>query len=293
MRTVVALLLFALILPTAAAAARRSVRWDLPVDRVDHFRFQSTHTVDAAESNTVGVEIAAFTTQVGGTLEARVPRVFRDATTALLARVVGVRWSVMRDGREHVLDSAKIEGRSVSLRVDDGGALLDGVGWSEFAGAGGGFDAFADVFLGARWPLPMEWPNERPSGRFLRQRLTIDAFTDRDTEWQLRYERAPAPADCGRCRAIRYHGTAVEVAVDRHPARGGRLEGEGTVEGLLIFEPGSTRLRSHHWSQRWDRRFSAGVGDEDAGGPGVATGASRGTVRQQERIEGSLIREAR
>lgn len=282
-----------LVLPADAPAGRRNVRIDLPVDRVDSYRFDTTHTVEAAVSKQNDLQLPAFRTRATGRLEQRVPRVFRDGTHGLLARVVDVQWWVDRGAGEHPLEGERLEGRSLALRVDDGGALLDVVGVPELAGAAGGFDAIRDVLVSGRVPLPMDWPTERPQGRLVRERVTVDAFADRDTEWSLRYLAAPAPDDCRACRAVRYEATVVEVSVDRHPSRGGRLDGKGTVEGLLVFEPRSTRLRSHRWSQQWWRGYDAGVGDEDGGGPGAATGTAYARVEQVERIEGSIVREAR
>ena len=266
------------LLPSSAWAGRRALRYDMPIDRVDHYEFQTTHDVHSRwVSGPPGPEIPPFQTVATGRLERHVARAFRDGSFGVLERLVGPRLTVS-DPTAREIPVDVLEGRSVVFRGDDGGSVFDSLGWSTFGGAGGGFDAFMDVFLAPFQHLPVRIPDAKKGMPALfRVRVPIDAFAEIAQTWTLRYRLGPAPDDCPRCLSLIYNGQILEDSPDRHPDRATVRRGDAAVAGSLVFTAGRRKLVRHAWRQEWRRTVSP---------PADRTGA---TLEQQDVFEGSLV----
>jgi hypothetical protein len=274
------LLVLLLLLPATVPANRRSLRYELPIDRVDRYRFQTRHSVES-EWLDGGTEpaIPPFVTEGAGTLERTVARAFRDGSFGLLQRFVGPGVAVLdpASGASRDLPMAELDGRSISMRLDDGGSLFDSVGWHTFSGAGGAADALGDVQLAAIQVLPVTVPDaQKGVPALFRRRVPLDPFAEMAQTWTIRYRRGANPAGCARCLTLLYSGEVLEDSVDRHPERAATRKGAGYVSGTVVLGPGR-RLRSHTWRQEWKRDIAPTAG---SGGR---------TLRQREVVEGSLV----
>ena len=279
--------------PAAADAGRRSLAYAFPQDDLRSFRFQTTHRVttdlgtlppeaSAYDVAPVRERLADVTTRVDGRLERMVARVFRDSSLGVVSRLVDLKGEVERPGGQAAaLDLARLEGKSVSMRLEPGGGLLDSTGWEHILGGFQGGHIVADVLAQSVLRLPRELPAARPRPTSFRVRVPVDSQLNRDQTWVLSWTRGEAPAECGRrCLALDYHGSLTEAAKDQHPARPMEATGAGTAEGTIVLGPRHD-LRSHEWRITWEREVTTHRSD----------GSKRARVTQSEVISGSLIAE--
>jgi|GEM_PF-1555743 len=248
----------------SAQAGRRSLRYRLPADAIETLSFDVAHTVQTSfdqlppeaepyDTDTLQASLATVTTEVSGTIERVVGRVFRDRSLGLVSRVIDVAGSVDRGQGAEPLDASGIEGKSVSMRVLESGELLASAGWQHLAGGGRGGDAVFTVLLQSILRLPFEVPsNGGTLPTSFKQRVPVDPLLNLDQTWDLLYSAAEVPDGCGRrCVAVSYEGTITEAAVDGHPARPMKRDGAAQVSGTILLDSKSGYVRDHTFKLAW------------------------------------------
>lgn len=278
MFTAVGLCLVVVVALPASSLARLKYRFQ--EDQVESFRFESSRSVRTERS---GVSlIQPFTTRVSGRTQRYLARIFRDGTLGVVVRTWELTGAIERAGAEvTTLDLSGVDGRSVSLRVDRSGALLDSSGWLQLRRAGSG-DLIDDVLLSAVPRLPPSIPDGvEPVASTYRLALPIEEGLSCDQTWVLSYSRLPdrPPACRGACKIVGYEGTVQESCEDR--ARSLERSAVAKVSGQLEIKEhaASRRLRAHRWSLDWERRLTSTRGGETS------------DVIQHLRSDGSLVAE--
>jgi len=278
-----------------ADAARRSLKYGFPQDRIEGFAFELTRTIETEmqhlPAEAEGFDVASLTARIGtvetrleGRIERLLARVFRDFSSGLVTRLVDLRGTVARGGESVGLSTDVLEGKSVSFRVLPSGELLDASGWDRLAGAGRGGDLVSELLLQTVMRLPRDVPRKgRVVPSTYRVRVPVDAFVTRDQNWIVAFEAGEAPADCRGCVAIEYRGEITETGLDKHPGRPMKLTGTGTVSGSMLLARGSRALLRHAFVFDWERTVESTR----------ANGTLRGRVKQTEHVEGTLRAEER
>ena len=278
MFTVVALCLAVGIALPNPSLARMKYRFQ--EDRVESFLFESSRTVRTERLGATLIQ--PFTTRVSGKAQRYLARIFRDGTLGLVVRTWELTGAIERAGAEATsLDLSGVDGRSVSLRVDRSGALLDSFGWLQLRRSGSG-DLVDDVLLAAVPRLPPRVPETtQPVASTYRLTLPIEEGLRCDQTWILSYSRPPEQSqECrGPCKPVAYEGTVQERCEDR--GRGLERSAVAKVSGQLQIKGDATsrRLQSHRWSLEWERRLTSVV---DGGGADVI---------QYMQSDGSLVAE--
>ena len=261
-----AVVLFALVAGTTMAAAgpRRSLRYNLPEDRLESFTLELSQVVDteftrlppeaqAYDVDDLMTRLAHSETRAQGRFERVVARAFRDGSLGLVTRVAALEGTTDRGEGPRPLELAGLVGKSLSMRVLDSGQVVDSYGWAHLAGAGGGGDLVADAFFQSILRLPNTLPDSRPVMATWDLHVPVDPFLDRRQSWVLTWTAVTPPPDCKRCTALGYTGTVREKSRDTHPARSMSTDGEATVSGTLIIGMTNHRLLAHTWTARWQR----------------------------------------
>jgi hypothetical protein len=247
---------------TSGAAPAGGLQYRLVADELDAFSFELRQVVTSEGSS--GALIPEFTTRLSGELQRYVARIFRDGSLGMVARVISLEAASERGGQSRSVDVTDLDGRSVSLRLNGRGELLDSVGWQQLRRAGSQ-DLLDDVFLRSVARLPPRLPPPaRPETMTWRFALTVQEGLSCEQTWILTYTRAsgPQPDSCPRsCVLLDYEGTVRETCVDE---RGGmRRSGDGEVSGQLALAGAGRRrvLRSHQWRSSWQRRIEASTAE--------------------------------
>ncbi len=296
-----ALLLAAAVLAAATvadAAGRRSLRYHLPQDTLESFRFEVAQRVtteltrlppeaDAYDVASLTERLDDVSTAVSGRLERYVGRVFRDSSLGLISRLVDVEGTIARGADAPApVDLGVLEGKSVSLRVLGSGEILDSFGWAWFSGAARGADLVVEPLLLQVFRLPAHAPKSDPLGSTFRVRWNVDPSLERVVDHVVAFSPADAPDSCRRCVAMTYTADLREASRDQHPARPMALDGTGTLSGTLVVGApvaGGRPLVSHTWEATWDRT----VRSEREGG------ALRGEIELHVELSGGLWRDDR
>jgi hypothetical protein len=263
------------VLPGSALAG---LKYQFQEDHLESFQFELSRSV---RTERVGFELLQpFSTRVMGTVQRYVARIFRDGSLGVVVRTMGLDGSIKRVGMsETKLDLSAVEGRSVSLRLDRGGAQLDSTGWLHLRRAGAG-DLLDEVLLGSAPRLPARIPahGELVAGSY-RIALPIDKGVSCQQTWVLSYSRVEEQLDAcsGSCCAVAYEGTVRENCMDRASAleRSGVAKVTGQLEINVLGV--RSRVRAHRWIIDWERR--------------LATTQSVEEIIQHLRAEGSLVAE--
>lgn len=268
----------ALLLPSSSLAG---LQYQFQEDHLESFHFELRRSVHTERA---GVDLLQpFTTRVEGTVQRYIARVFRDGSLGLIVRTMGLDGSIERAGSsESKLDLSAVEGRSVSLRLDRGGAQLDSYGWLQLRRTGAG-DLVDEVLLGVAPRLPSRIPAEGQhlAGTY-QIALPIENGLNCQQTWVLSYVRLQKqPSACnGSCRAVGYEGTVSEKCMDRASAleRSGVAKVKGQLE--INVHGARSRLRAHRWNVEWERKLSSAQADQPIG-----------EIIQRLHAEGSLVAE--
>jgi len=250
----------AVVLPRSALAG---LQYQFQEDHLESFQFELSRSV---RTERAGVDLLQpFSTRIQGTVQRYVARVFRDGSLGLVVRTMGLDGSIQRVGMsESKLDLSAVEGRSLSLRLDRGGAQLDSTGWLHLRRAGAG-DLVDDVLLGSAPRLPARIPAQGEAvASSYRMQLPIDEGLSCQQTWILSYSPVEEKLDeChGSCRALAYEGTVRENCMDRANAleRSGSAKVTGQLE--IHVRGARSRVRAHRWSVDWERQLAPSHGDQ-------------------------------
>jgi hypothetical protein len=285
-----AALALCLIWATPVDAARRSLKYGFPQDKIETFTFAISRTtsteVEHLPAEAEGFDVGSLTSRIGAvetTIEGRIERVlarvFRDFSNGLVTRLVDVSGTISRGGETAPLSTEVLEGKSVSFRMLPSGELLDALGWDQLAGAGRGGSQVSELLLQSIMRLPRDIP--RPGEMVpttYRLRVRLDPFAGRDQTWVVAFESATPPSGCRRCVAISYKATIRETALDKHPARPMTVAGTATVSGSLLLARGTRNLLDHSFVFDWIRTVESQR----------ANGTLRGRIKQLEHVEGRI-----
>jgi hypothetical protein len=288
MKPAAALCVLLAALPASAEAARRDIALRVARDAFERFRFETEHTVTTAlgpaatdqtelDLSTLDAPLAPYTVRVRGQLERLLAREFRDRSWGIVARVVAPAGELVR-GSSTPLDLTALAGRSVSLRVQDSGELLESAGWDGAIGAGREGAFVDDVFLAQLPHLPPKVLPDGPVPVSYRLRLPLDKTLNRDQRWDLQFRPGAARPDCKGCVVLDYEGAVTEVSEDKHPARASRLEAKAAVSGTIVLSDERGFLIEHTYRADWTRT--------------VARPSGQVLMTQTETIAGALRREA-
>ncbi len=278
---------------TLLAAPGRSLLYSLQPDRLEAFSLELTQVVstdfeglasdqlEGAPPPDTGWGSGAVTTRVRGELQRYVARVFRDGTLGLVSRVRALDAVVERGEQPSTHDLAAVDGRSVSLRVNGTGEILDSFGWRQLRAAGVG-ELLDDAFLQSMVRLPPVVPQVgSPTAMTFRLEVPVEDGLHCDQTWVLSFKATEglAPKPCpGRCMLLEYAGTVRESCRDLQ--RGMERTGEAEAGGRLALKRvgGKVSLYSHHWRLLWQRQLEVRV----------AAGQPQNVVRQSVSTSGSL-----
>jgi len=270
-------LVVVVVLPAPSLAG---LKYRFQEDQVESFRFESSRSERTERSGVTLIQ--PFKTRVSGRTQRYLARIFRDGTLGVVVRTWELTGAIERAGAEATaLDLTGVDGRSVSLRVDRSGALLDSYGWLHFRRSGSG-DLVDEVLLGAVPRLPPGIPDrDEVVASTYRLALPIEEGLSCDQTWVLSYSRlSEQPPTCrGSCTTVAYEGTVRESCEDR--ARGLKRGAVAKVSGQLEIKEhaASRRLRAHRWSLDWERRLTS------------ARDGEIGDVIQHLQSDGSLVAE--
>ncbi len=285
-----------LVAQAAVGAARRSLNYRLPEDVIERFSFEATHSVrteltrlppeaDAFDVAPLQERLAAVDTRVQGTIERMVGRVFREQSLGLVSRLVDLSGTIDRGAGPAPLEVSGLEGKSLSMRLQPSGEILDSFGWSHFAGAGRAGDLVQEVFTQQVLRLPYAPPKKGRIGSTFVLRLPIDPMLERNQTWVLAWTEPQGEQTCRGCLLLDYDGEIREASVDEHPARPMKLDGTAKVSGRVELGPGPGRreLRSHRWRFVWERTIRSERDNGTLRGEAVQTATVEGRVWKEER----------
>lgn len=260
------------------AASARALQYRLQPDELGAFAFELTRDV-ITEAEPAGL-VPRFTSHVSGELQRYVARVFRDGSIGMVARVVSLEGAIERGEQRTPLDLDAVDGRSLSLRLERGGEMVDSYGWQQLRRAGAG-DLFDDVFLQSLVRLPRRLPEGGGAESMTyRSVILVEEGLSCAQTWVLSFQRSREAAESctGSCVVLEYEGQVQENCVDA--VRDMERHAEGEISGQIVLAGVGLRrtLRAHRWRLSWDRRLVTQSSEARSGS----------TVRQQLVSEGSL-----
>ncbi len=296
LRLLLALFVVLLVVPAAGQAARRTLRYKLTQDTLEAFTFDVKHTVgttfdrlppeaESYDTESLASSLETVTTTVEGSLERVVGRVFRDSSLGLVTRVLDLKGTVDRGDGAQPVSLEGLEGKSVSMRVQESGELLASSGWSHIAGAGRGGELIVPVLLQSVLRLPFQVPEGGGTMPLsFRLRVPYDALLNLDQNWDLAFSAVDSSKECGRrCIALSYEGKVTEVAEDQHPARPMKRDSQAMVSGTIVLDSKVGRLYRHEFTLRWTHSVTSHRENETVRGAIIQEQVVTGSIRAEDR----------
>jgi hypothetical protein len=278
----------------------RTLRWNLPDDRVLVYGFETTHqlrtTLDVLPEGELGdlagdiaAVLADSTITLRGEIEVFKAQYFEDTTHGTVMRITSTEGDCSDCGPGSSLDVEGLVGKSVALRGFDSGEVFETIGYEHFSGFGRYGELFADLFPQMSVRLPQELP---PPGETRTVHSTvplrIDTYTMVAQTWHLTYhtEGEPAPCFIGKsCVELVYSGTIEEQGTGRDPAHFTTTAGSGTVDGRVLMALDRGQFQEHGYTVDLERTITTYEGPFEIG---RESGTVRAVLSQRDHAETTM-----